>query len=226
MKRPLCLVIDDEPQLRRLLRLALEGQEYSVAEAATGREGLSLAAQALPAAVILDLGLPDMDGLEVLKQLREWSQVPLLVLTVREGQEDKVRALDAGADDYVTKPFDPAELFARLRAARRRHEQPSDEPVFEAGDLKVDFAQRKVLVQGREVSLTPTEYGILRLLARHPGRVLTHAHILKEVWGPAAQERSQYLRVYMSHLRDKLGLKASGTPGIRNEQGIGYRLVV
>lgn len=226
MKAPLCLVIDDEAQLRRLLRLTLEGQGYRVLEAASGADGLREAAQHPPDVVLLDMGLPDLDGVEVLRRLREWSKVPVLILSVRESAEDKVAALDAGADDYVTKPFDSAELFARLRAARRRHDAPSDEPVFEAGELRLDLAGRKVWVGKKEVALSPTEYGILRLLAQHAGRVLTHAQILREVWGPQAEEQAQYLRVYVSHLRDKLELRQDKPPYLKNEPGIGYRLVV
>lgn len=226
MNGPLSLVIDDEPQLRRLLRTALEGEGYRVDEAASGADGLRAAASRPPDVVLLDLGLPDFDGLQVLRRLREWCKAPVLVLSVREGQEDKVAALDAGADDYVTKPFDMVELFARLRAARRRHELPPDEPIFENGSLRIDFAIRRAFAGGRPVALSPTEYDLLRLLARHPGRVLTHAQILKEVWGPQAEEQSQYLRVYVSHLREKLGLKEGRPPFIKNEPGIGYRLVV
>jgi two-component system KDP operon response regulator KdpE len=226
MKAPLCLVIDDEIQLRRLLRTLLEGEGYRVLEAGSGEEGLVHAAQHRPELVVLDLGLPDMDGLSVLKRLREWCAAPVLVCSVRDSSGDKVAALDLGADDYVTKPFDGPEFCARLRAARRRHEAPGNTPLLEIGPLRMDLSDRRVWCRSKEVALSPTEYELLRLLARHAGRVLTHSQILREVWGQGSQEQSQYLRVYVSHLREKLGLSAHETPCIRNEPGIGYRLML
>lgn len=224
MKTHRLLVVDDEPQIRRLLRITCESADYRVDEAASGREGLSLAAGNRPDAVILDLGLPDIAGIEVLRQLREWSEVPVLILSAKQEPEDKVEALDAGADDYVTKPFDSKELLARLRVLLRRV-QAEDEPIFENGLLRIDFVRRQVHVRGQEVEFTGTEYALLRLLARHAGKVITHRQLLEEVWGPGQSEQAQYLRVYLSHIRRKLkeaGLEES----IRTESGIGYRLIV
>jgi len=222
---PVVLVIDDEMQIRRLLRVALEGNGYRVFEAATGQEGLVEAAQRRPDAIILDLGLPDMDGVAVLKRLREWSQAPVLVLSVREGEEDKVSALDHGADDFVTKPFSTAELLARLRVARRRALPLEENAVFHSGRLEVDLSSRRVLVQGQEVKMTPTEYSLLRLLVRNAGKVITHRQILKEVWGPNYGEQTHYLRVYIAHLREKLEENPSRPELLVTEAGVGYRLL-
>lgn len=221
---PAILVIDDEIQIRRLLRVALEGNGYRVFEAATGKDALIEAAQRHPDIIVLDLGLPDMDGLEVLKRLREWSEAPVLVLSVREGEEDKVGALDYGADDYMNKPFSTAEFLARLRAARRRAQPVADNAVFHSGPLQVDLSSRLVSTNGREVKLTPTEYSLLRLLARNAGKVVTHRQILKEVWGPNYAEQTHYLRVYMAHLREKLETDASRPELLLTEPGVGYRL--
>ena len=222
--KPAVLVIDDEVQIRRLLRVALEAVGYRVLEAATGGEGIVEAAQRKPDAVVLDLGLPDLDGLTVLKRLREWSRVPVLILTVRDADDEKVAALDAGADDYVTKPFSMAELSARLRVALR-HAQPLPEnAIFRSGELEVDLARRRVAVRGREVKLTPTEYAFLRLLVRNAGRVVTQRQILAEVWGPNAVEQTHYLRVYAAHLRDKLEADPARPELILTEPGVGYRL--
>jgi len=217
------LVIDDEPQIRRLLRVALEAADYRVFEAATGREGLAEAASRQPDAILLDLGLPELDGMEVLRRLREWTATPVLVLSVQDAGEDKVRALDFGADDYVTKPFDTPELLARLRVLLRRT-QPPDEPVFERGPLRVDFTARLVHVNGREIALTATEYALLRVLARHAGKIVTHKQLLTAVWGPNATEQAQYLRVFMSHIRRKLSATGLPPEAIRTETGVGYRL--
>ena len=198
------LVIDDEPQIRRLLRILLEQEQYRALESDSGRHGLSEIALRRPDVVLLDLGLPDMDGMAVLERLRQWSRVPVLILSVRDGAEDKVVALDAGADDFVTKPFESAELLARLRAIQRRAQVGPDEAVFEAGHLAIDFNSRTVTVGGREIKLTATEYALLRLLALHAGKVVTQKQLLREVWGPNAEEQSQYLRVYMLHLRKKI----------------------
>ncbi len=223
MKSARLLVIDDEPQIRRLLRIAGESGGYHVDESPTGREGLSLAATNRPDAIILDLGLPDLPGLAVLRQLREWSDVPVLILSAREEPDDKVEALDAGADDYVTKPFDTAELLARLRVLLRRR-PTADDPTFVAGPLHIDFVHRTVHVGPHAVDLTATEYALLRLLARHAGKVVTHRQILENVWGPAQSEQAQYVRVFLSHIRRKLA--AAGLDDlIRTETGIGYRLV-
>jgi two-component system KDP operon response regulator KdpE len=219
------LVIDDETSVRRMLRYALEGQGYRVLEAATAEEGLAGAATESPDAVVLDLGLPDLDGTEVLRRLREWSAVPVLVLSVREEPDDKVAALDAGADDYVTKPFDTVELLARLRAIQRRARTGEAAPVLVAGDLEVDVPAHAVRVRGREVKLSPLEFALVRVLAQHAGRIVTHRVILREVWGPQAEEQSQYLRVHLTHVRRKLADAGLAQASIVNEPGIGYRLV-
>jgi two-component system KDP operon response regulator KdpE len=219
------LVIDDEKQIRKLLRIVLEEDHYRVLESESGKQGLSDVALRRPDVVLLDLGLPDMDGLAVLKRLREWNHVPVLILSVREGPEDKVSALDAGADDYVTKPFESSELLARLRAVQRRATSGSDEPFFRAGSLEIDFNARAVTVKGREVKLTVTEYALLKILAQHAGKVITHKQLLREVWGPNSEEQSQYLRVYMTHLRKKIEPADAGDKLLRTESGIGYRLV-
>ena len=223
-QRPAILVIDDEIQIRRLLRVTLEASGYHVLDAATGMAGIAEAAQRPPEAILLDLGLPDLDGLAVLNRLREWSRVPIIVLTVRDADDDKVAALDAGADDYVTKPFSSAELLARLRVALR-HAQPLPEnAVFSNGPLEVDFAARRVSVRGSVVKLTPTEYAFLRVLVRHAGRVVTQRQILSEVWGPNAVNQTHYLRVYAAHLREKLETHPAHPELILTEPGIGYRL--
>ena len=222
---PLALVIDDEVQLRRLLRITLEGNGYRVLEAATGQDGLTEAATKRPDVILLDLGLPDMDGVEVLKRLREWSHVPVLVLSVREREEDKIAALDGGADDYVTKPFNAGELLARLRVASRRAKPADDITVFCCGVMEVDLTSRIVLKNGKEVKLTATEYALLRLLVLHAGKVVTHRQILRDVWGPAYEEQTHYLRVYMAHLREKLEANPSQPQMLTTEPGIGYRLV-
>ena len=218
------LVIDDEPPIRRLLRLTLEPQGYRVFEADNGQLGLQEAAARRPDVIVLDLGLPDMDGLTVLKRLREWSQTPVLVLSVRDREADKVAALDNGADDYLTKPFGTAELLARMRAVQRRTPEAQEEPVFVSGDLTVDLATRMVTVKKKEVHLTATEYALLRELVRHAGKVVMHAQLLRAVWGPNSENQSQYLRVYITHLRKKLETSTSGKL-IQTEPGIGYRLL-
>jgi two-component system KDP operon response regulator KdpE len=219
---PVALIIEDEVQMRRLLRVGLEGAGYKVGEAADGQQGLQAIVYQRPDVVLLDLGLPDMDGVEVLKRLREWSRVPVVVLTVREDERDKVRALDAGADDYLTKPFSTAELLARLRAVQRRAPEAQEEPVFVCGELAVDLAARTVTVKGAEVRLSATEYSLLHELVRHAGKMVTHKQLLRAVWGPQAETQSQYLRVYITHVRRKL---ESAGRLIRNEPGIGYRLL-
>ncbi len=192
------LIIDDEKQIRRLLRLALEGAGYQVHEAETGSAGLMEIVQRRPDVVLLDLGLPDMEGVKVLHRLREWTRVPVLILSVRDDPEEKVAALDAGADDYVTKPFDTAELLARVRAAQRRSLAETGEPIFDSGPLSVDFAKRQVTMNGVEVQLTPTEYSLLRVLVQHAGKVVTHRQLLRTVWGEKAESQAQYLRVYIT----------------------------
>ena len=218
------LIIDDEPPIRRLLRLTLEPQGYRICEADNGQLGLQEAAARRPDVIILDLGLPDMDGVAVLKRLREWSQTPVLVLTVRDREADKVAALDNGADDYLTKPFGTEELLARLRAVQRRAPEAHEEPTFVSGDLVVDLAARTVTVKKKEVRLTATEYALLRELVRHAGKVVMHGQLLRAVWGPNAEGQSQYLRVYITHLRKKLETSTSGKL-IQTEPGIGYRLL-
>ena len=224
-QNPVVLVIDDEFQIRRLLRITLEANGYKVLDAASGREGLVEAAARRPAIVILDLGLPDMDGVGVLKRLREWSRVPVVVLSVRDRDDDKIGALDAGADDYVTKPFSTPELLVRLRVALRHAQSAEDEVVFRSGGLVVDLADRRVSVKGQAIKLTATEYSLLRLLVRHAGRVLTHRQILKEVWGENAAEQTHYLRVYVARLREKIEPDPSHPVLLITEPGIGYRLI-
>ena len=225
-ERPTALVIDDERQIRRLLRIVLEEEQYRVLESETARQGLSDIALRRPDVVLLDLGLPDMEGLAVLKRLREWSRVPVLILSVRDGPEDKVAALDAGADDYVTKPFEAAELLARLRAIQRRAPFGKEDPYFQAGHLAIDFNTRTVTLDGREVKLTATEYALLKVLAQHAGRVVTHKQLLREVWGPNAENQSQYLRVYVTHLRKKIEIPGAPEKLLKTESGIGYRLIL
>jgi two-component system KDP operon response regulator KdpE len=220
------LVLDDEPQVRKLLRVLLEQQHYRALESESGRHGLSEIALRRPDVVLLDLGLPDMDGLVVLERLRQWSHVPVLVLSVRDGAEDKVTALDAGADDYVTKPFEATELLARLRAIQRRASGNAEDACFEASHLYIDFNSHTVKVQGREVRLTATEYALLKILALNAGKVVTQKQLLREVWGPNAEEQSQYLRVYMMHLRKKIELPEASDRLLKTESGIGYRLVL
>lgn len=218
------LVIDDEVQIRRLLRVVLESADYQVHEAETAAQGLTDAATRRPDVILLDLGLPDSDGVNVLRRLREWSQVPVIVLSVRDDEEGKVAALDAGADDYVTKPFSSAELLARLRAAQRKTRPEEEISRFKSGDLIVDLTARVVTRAGHEVKLTATEYALLRLFVRHAGRVLTHRQILREIWGPKSEEHRQYLRVYVTHLRQKIERDPAAPELVKTEPGIGYRL--
>ncbi|MEO6872999.1 MAG: response regulator [Chthoniobacterales bacterium] len=218
------IIIDDEKQIRRLLRLALEGATYQVYEAETGAAGLLEIVQRRPDVVLLDLGLPDMEGVKVLRRLREWSRVPVLILSVRDDAEEKVAALDAGADDYVTKQFSTAELLARLRVVQRRTLAEAGDPVFNSGALSVDFAARQVRLHGAEIKLTPTEYSLLRVLVQHAGKVVTHRQLLRTVWGEKAESQAQYLRVYVTHLRKKLEAASDALSLIKTEVGIGYRL--
>ena len=218
------LLIDDEAAIRRFLHSALSSDEFTLYEAASGHNGLSAAAALRPDLVLLDLGLPDLDGIEVVRRLREWSQVPVIILSVREREDDKIAALDAGADDYLTKPFGVGELLARIRAALRRSVTPEEEPVFESGELKVDLNLRRVTIEGNEVQLTPTEYDLLRLLVSHADRVVTHSQILKQIWGGAHLEQPQVLRVTISNLRKKIERDPSRPRHITTEPGVGYRL--
>jgi two-component system KDP operon response regulator KdpE len=224
-EQPTILVIDDEIQIRRLLKLTLEGGHYHVREAENGQLGLQDVAFKAPDAIVLDLGLPDMEGTEVLRRLREWSHVPVLVLSVREGEADKIAALDAGADDYLTKPFGGGELLARVRAIMRRVSSGNEPAVVRIGEIEIDQAARTVTRKGEIVHLTSKEYGLLRLLVQHRGRVVTHRQILRELWGPNSEENTHYLRVFMTHLRQKIE-PIPGTPRhLKTESGIGYRLV-
>jgi two-component system KDP operon response regulator KdpE len=224
MSNELVLVVDDEQPIRRFLRVALTSKDYAVIEAVSGQEALSCAATQKPDIIILDLGLPDMDGVEVTRLLREWTQIPIIILSVRGSEKDKIDALDAGADDYLTKPFGVGELLARLRAALRRTAQTANEPVFTSGNLKVDLAQRVVTASGREVQLTPNEYGLLRLLVAQAGKVLTHRHILHEVWGAEYGEEFHMLHVNISNLRRKIEPDPARPQFIITEPGVGYRL--
>ena len=223
---PRILVVDDEPQIRRFLRASLPQQGYALIEAATGAEAQAQFAREKPDLVILDLGLPDCDGLDVLAHIRAHGLTPVLVLSAREDVAGKVTALEAGADDYVTKPFDMAELVARLKAALRHGIQTAGaEPVFRAGALMLDLVHRKVEVSGQDVKLTPKEYDVLCFLARHAGKVVTHHQVLREVWGPAHAEDVQYLRVLMRQLRRKIEADASNPQLLLTEPGVGYRLI-
>jgi len=224
---PAVVVVEDEPQIRRFLRAALGGQGYRVYEASTGADGLVEVASRQPDVVILDLGLPDMDGLDVIRKVREWSAVPVVVLSARGQEADKVAALDAGADDYLSKPFGVDELMARMRVALRHRARVSDgalESAFDVGDLHVDLAARRVTVRGAQVHLTPIEYRLLVALVHHAGKVITHRQLLSEVWGPNATEQAHYLRVYMAHLRRKLEADPARPRYLLTEAGVGYRL--
>jgi two-component system KDP operon response regulator KdpE len=226
-EKELILLIEDEPQMRRFLRITLQGHGYRLAEAETGQEGLMQAATRNPDVVLLDLGLPDLDGLEVTARLREWTQTPIVVISAREQEQDKVKALDAGADDYLTKPFSAEELMARIRVALRhvaRQTAGKQEPIFMIQNLRVDLAQRQVFIDEKEVHLTPIEYKLLTVLIRHAGKVITHRQLLQEVWGQAHVNEVQYLRVYMTQLRHKLENDPTRPRFLMNEPGIGYRL--
>jgi two-component system KDP operon response regulator KdpE len=219
------LVVDDERSIRRFLRASL-GSQFAIFEATTGEEALAAVAADRPDVILLDLGLPDMDGVEVTRRLREWSQTPIIVISVREQEKDKIAALDAGADDYLTKPFGVGELMARLRAALRRSAQTETEPMFETGSLVVDLNQRQVSVNGQPVSLTPTEYDLLRMLVRHAGKVLTHDQLLRAVWGTAYESETHMLQVNISNLRRKIEPNPVRPSYIITEPGVGYRLKV
>lgn len=220
----LALIVDDELQIRRFLRISLEANGYRVHESANGQEGLQQAALLRPDIVLLDLGLPDMDGLEVLRRLREWSHTPVIILSVRDADSDKIAVLDAGADDYLTKPFSVGELMARIRVARRHVQPVPDTAIFQSGGLTVDFSRRAVTFDNAAVKLTPTEYALLRMLIQHAGKVLTHRQLLREVWGPDYVTETHYLRVYMAQLRQKLERDPSNPALLLTEPGIGYRL--
>lgn len=223
---PRILVIDDEAPIRKFLRISLESAGFAPAEAESAEQGLREAATSPPDAVILDLGLPDADGLDVIRRLREWTTVPIIVLSARGRESDKIAALDGGADDYLTKPFGAGELLARLRVALRHAARTtaSAEPVFAVGAMRVDLAARRVVVEDREVHLTPTEYRLLATLIRNAGKVVTHRQLLKEVWGPGSVEENQYLRVYLGQLRRKIELDPTRPSYLLTEPGVGYRL--
>ncbi len=221
------LLIEDEPQMRRFLRAGLGAQDYDLVEAETARVGLAQAAGRRPDVVLLDLGLPDTDGLEVIRRLREWSPVPIIVISARGREQDKIAALDLGADDYLTKPFSVGELLARVRVAlrhARRAADGADQPVFAVGDLHIDLVRREVAVRDAPVHLTPTEYKLLAMLVRFAGRVVTHRQLLKEVWGLTAPTQTHYLRVYMAQLRHKLEADPARPSYLTTEPGVGYRL--
>lgn len=220
------LVIDDEMPIRRMLRIALKSAGYEVLEAENGETGLATIVRQQPDLVVLDLGLPDLDGHQVLAELRAWSKVPVIVLSVRSGDREKVQALDAGAQDYVTKPFSIEELLARVRANLRDRIQSTTPAVLDDGHLRIDLGLRLVQVQGEKISLTPKEYGVLSRLAQAPGRVITQTQLLQEIWGPGHQEDTHYLRIVVSHLRQKLGDDPAEPHYLRTEPGVGYRLVM
>jgi two-component system KDP operon response regulator KdpE len=219
------LIIDDEPQIRKLLKVALGAHGYELDEAITGADGINRAAAFKPDLMIIDLGLPDMDGKDVVIAVREWSQTPIIVLTARDQELEKIEALDAGADDYVTKPFSMGELMARMRVSLRRAASSEHEPVLQCGDLVVDIVQRRVTVAGREIKLTPTEYELIKILAQHRGRVLTHKQLLKAVWGNTYNDDTHYIRVYIGQLRRKIEENPTQPRYIITESGVGYRMM-
>jgi two-component system, OmpR family, KDP operon response regulator KdpE len=221
------LLIEDEQEIRRFLRVSLGGQGYHLIESAGGRDGVMQAASQQPDLIILDLGLPDIDGMDVIRQVREWSQMPIIVLSARGQEHQKVDALDAGADDYLTKPFSVVELVARIRVALRHIVQDSgvaEGAIFTAGDLRVDLARRQVFIGEREIHLTPIEYRLLTMMIKHAGKVITHKQLLKEVWGPDSVYETHYLRVYMAQLRRKIEIDPAQPRFILTEPGVGYRL--
>jgi two-component system KDP operon response regulator KdpE len=219
------LIVDDEPQIRRFLRTSLDAHGFDVVEADGGKEAIRQAGVEKPDVIVLDLGLPDMEGLEVIKRLREWSAVPIIVLTARNREPDKIEALDGGADDYLTKPFGMGELMARIRAAlRHRLQSAGAPPIFKVGDIVVDLVKRLVTRAGDDVKLSPREYDVLRMLVQNAGRVVTHQQMLREVWGPAHVQDTQYLRVYIGQLRDKLEPQPEAPRYIVTEPGVGYRI--
>ncbi|MEA4910407.1 MAG: response regulator [Chloroflexi bacterium] len=223
---PRILVVDDERPIRRFLRASLGAHGFNVYEAASGEEALHAALENRPDLLILDLGLPDMDGIQVTRRIREWANMPIIILSVREQEVDKINALDAGADDYLTKPFGIGELMARIRVALRRSAQPVDEPLFQTGSLKVDFARRRVTLDEADVLLTPTEYDLLRTLTQNAGKVLTHRQLLRLVWGAGYEQESHLLRVNISNLRRKIEPDPAQPSYILTEPGVGYRFQV
>jgi two-component system KDP operon response regulator KdpE len=228
MPDPVVVLIEDEPQIRRFLRPTLTGQGYRLFEATSGADGVVEVGSRQPDVVIVDLGLPDMDGVDVIRRIREWSATPIIVLSARGQERDKVTALDAGADDYVSKPFAAGELLARIRVALRHTigaSHGADDATFKVGDLRVDLLHRQVQVGDKEVHLTPIEYKLLTTLVRYAGKVVTHQQLLREVWGPAHTEQAHYVRVYMAHLRHKLEAQPARPRYLLTEAGVGYRLV-
>lgn len=224
---PKILLIEDEQEIRKFLRVSLLGHGYRLVESGTGRDGVMQAASQQPDMVILDLGLPDIDGMDVIRQIREWSHMPIIILSARGQENQKVDALDAGADDYLTKPFSVGELVARIRVALRHAAQgagESGDPVFTLGDLRVDLARRQVFIGDQEIHLTPIEYRLLTTLTKHAGKVITHRQLLKEVWGPDSVYETHYLRVYMAQLRRKIETDPARPQFLLTEPGVGYRL--
>ena len=219
------LVVDDEPQIQKLLKVSLGAHGYEMEEALTGEAGIRLAAMVKPDFMLVDLGLPDMDGKAVVAAIRDWSQAPIIVLTARDQEQEKIEALDAGADDYVTKPFSVGELMARMRVSLRRVAAPEHEPVLHCGELTIDLVQRRVSVGEREIKLTPTEYELLKILAQFRGRVVTHKQLLKAVWGNNYDDDTHYIRVYIGQLRRKIEEYPTQPRYITTESGIGYRMM-
>jgi two-component system KDP operon response regulator KdpE len=220
---PGVLIVDDERPIRRFLRTALTAHGYAIYEAANGQEALRQAANLLPDLIILDIGLPDLDGIEVTRRLREWTKIPIIILSVRDREGEKIQALDAGADDYLTKPFSVGELTARMRVALRHIPASESLPVIQTDDLKIDLLHREITLKDQEISLTPTEYDLLKLLVQHAGKVLTHRQILREVWGKAYEDQSHLLRVNISNLRRKIEADPARPTYILTEPGVGYR---
>ena len=226
--RPEILLIEDDPQIRKVLKAILVAEDYRLYEATTANDGVAQAASRNPDLILLDLGLPDRDGIEVIREIRNWSQLPILILSARDREKDKIEALDAGADDYVTKPFVPGEMMARIRASLRRAAVLNkDEPstTYNFGNIAVDLGARRILVSGAEVHLTPNEYKVFQVLIRHAGKVVTHRQLLSEVWGPEHLEEAQYLRVFMGQLRRKLEVDPAHPRHLITEPGVGYRLL-
>ena len=226
MAKEIILIIDDELQIRRFLKIGLESQGYAVAEADRGETGITQTVMKKPDLILLDLNLPDMSGIDVLKKIREWYSAPIIVLTVRESEQDKIELLDNGADDYITKPFNMGELLARIRAILRRKKEEQEEPVFKYNNIFIDFSKRIVTVNGEPVKFTPLEYELLKLFVKNPGKVLTQRQIMKEVWGPGMETETSYLRVYVANIRKKIENDHSRPKILVTEPGVGYRFVV
>lgn len=226
MEKETILVIDDEAQIRRFLKIGLESQGYAIYEAVSGEEGITQTVMKKPDIILLDLNLPDMSGADLLKKLREWYSAPVIVLTVRESEQDKIELLDYGADDYITKPFNMGELLARIRAVIRRTKQEPDEPVFQYQGISIDFSKRIVTINGEAVKFTPLEYELLKLFAKNPGKVLTQRQIMREIWGPGMESETSYLRVYVAAIRKKIESDPSRPKVLVTEPAVGYRFAV